>query len=116
MRTSVIALVLVACGGSSPDPQHPGGGGGSGSGSGKPGAPGDDMLDVKLELKGGVFEPDALGYPGIPRVSMKPETGAKLDASIKKQREVVAKAKDLTIKEAEVARLTTMLYNKASES
>jgi tetratricopeptide (TPR) repeat protein len=112
----VFALCLVACGGSSPDPQHPGGGG-SGSGSGKPGAPGDDMLDVKIDITGGSFEPDALGYPGIPRVQgVKQETGAKLDASIKKQRDAVGKAKDLTMKEAEVARLTTMLYMKASES
>jgi tetratricopeptide (TPR) repeat protein len=104
---------IVACGGSSPGPQSPTGGG-SGSTT-KPGAPGDDMLEVKADIKGGSFEPDALGYPGIPRVQLKPATGAALDAQIKKQREAIAKAKDLILKEAEVAKLTTMLYNKAGD-
>src|SRR5262249_20265945 len=95
----------------------------SGKGSGttsRPVGPGDTAFEVpNIEVKGFVFEPEALGRPGMPLAEPKgqkvPLTGAKLDAQIKKQREAIAKAKDQVQKEANAALLATSLYHKSKE-
>jgi len=114
MRNSVAFLVagLVACGGSTKGPEGPGGGGGAGSGSGaKTQGPGDVSFDVQSqEIKGLVFEPDALGSPGMPLVEAKKKT------TLDKQRATFDKTKDPVQKEAQGAILATMLYMKAKDA
>lgn len=103
----VSLLILGACGGA----QSTGTGGGSGSGSGaKPAAAGDAVFDVPaIDVKGLVFEPEALGRPGMPLVDAKKKT------TIDKQRGVFAGAKDPVQKEAHAAILATLLYQKSKD-
>src|SRR5688500_5833299 len=62
---------LVACGGPTKDPEGPTGGGGGGGGT-KPLGPGDVAFEIPpIEVKGLVFEPEALGRPGMPLVAAK---------------------------------------------
>ena len=121
MRTSfAIAFVaLAACGGAqTTGTQSPGGG--SGSGSAKPGAPGDDMLEIAVDVKGVQLEPEALGRPGVVKVDPKgqkaPPTDKKLDAQIAKQRDAMTKAKDPVEKQAYAALLATSLWRKSNEA
>lgn len=99
------ASLGVACGGAqTPEPS----GGGAGAGSGKPAAAGDVSFDVPaIEIKGIVFEPEALGRPGMPLVEPKRKT------TIDKQRTTFAKTKDPVQKQAHAAILATLLYQKA---
>ncbi len=68
--------------------------------------------DVSFELpvtviKGAVFEPEALGHPGMPLVD--PKKPIPLD----KQRALVVSAKDPVLKQAQAAILATMLYRQS---
>jgi len=124
MRTSLafVLFSLVACGGAAPkETTTPGGGAGSAGGPAKPTAAGDVSFEIpNIEIKGVAFEPQALGTPGMPlaepKGQSKPLTGAKMDAQIIKQREVVAKTKDPVQKQAQAALLATMLYHKSKET
>lgn len=102
--------LLVACGGTQDKGTTPTGGGASGGGGGKPAAAGDVSFDVTgIEVKGVVFEPEALGRPGMPLVE------AKKKVTIEKQRQVFTSTKDPVQKEAQAAILATLLYQKAKE-
>lgn len=125
MRSSLAIVVfgLVACGGAPKGPESPaGGGGGSASTTAaKPTAAGDVSFEIPgIEIKGLAFVPEALGTPGMPlaepKGQAKPLTGAKMDAQIIKQRQVVAKTKDSVQKQAQAALLATMLYHKSKET
>jgi len=106
---SLFLGALVACGGAQTTDTTPGGGGGSG-GPAKPAAAGDVSFDVPtIEIKGVVFEPLALGRPGMPLVDAKKKT------TIEKQRTTFANTKDPVQKEAHAAILATLLYQKAKE-
>lgn len=109
LRIVVVSqLALAACGGSQgAGPEAPGGAAGGGAAA-KPAAAGDVAIDVPTqEIKGVVFEPEALGRPGMPLVAPKRPT------TIEKQRTVVAATKDPVQREAHAAILATLLYEKA---
>jgi tetratricopeptide (TPR) repeat protein len=124
MRSSLAYVLfgLVACGGGTKEATTTPTGGGAGSAAAaKPTAAGDVSFDVPgIEIKGVSFEPQALGTPGMPlaepKGQAKPLTGAKMDAQITKQRDVVTKTKDPVQKQAQAALLATMLYHKSKES
>jgi len=106
---SMLLGALVACGGAQTPDTTPAGGGGSG-GPAKPAAAGDVSFDVPaIEIKGVIFEPLALGRPGMPLVDAKKKT------TIEKQRTTFANTKDPVQKEAHAAILATLLYQKAKE-
>src|SRR5688572_29488139 len=95
---------LVACGGAQTTDTTPGGGAGS-AGAAKPAAAGDVSFDgPTIEIKGVVFEPLALGRPGMPLVDAKKKT------TLDKQRTTSANTKDPVQKEAHAAILATLLY------
>jgi tetratricopeptide (TPR) repeat protein len=84
--------------------------GGSG-GTTKPGSPGDVSFEVPgIEIKGILFEPEALGSPGMPLVDAKHPT------TIEKQKALVEKTKDPVQREAQAAILATMLYRKSKDA
>lgn len=112
MRTSLAFVIagLVACGGPSKGPEDPSGAGGGG-GASKPSGPGDVSFEVPpIEVKGLMFEPEALGSPGMPLVESKRRT------TIEKQRALLDKTKDAVQKQAHAAILATMLYQKAKDA
>src|SRR6478735_2121234 len=79
MRNSLAFLVvggLVACGGSSKGPESPAGGGATGGGATPAKAsPGDVSFEVPVfDVKGVMFEPEALGSPGMPLAEAKKKT------------------------------------------
>src|SRR5512147_651485 len=117
MRKSLAFVVvgLVACGGSTKGPEGPAGGGaGGGGGATKPSGPGDVSFEVPvMELKGLVFEPEALGRPGMPLAESKKKT------TLDKQRQAYDKAskgKDVVMRQAQAAILATMLYQDAKKA
>ena len=65
-----LLLAVLACGGPQDDAKTTTpGGGGSGSGSAKATVLGDYTFEIpKTDIKGVVFEPEALGRPGMPLV------------------------------------------------
>jgi tetratricopeptide (TPR) repeat protein len=68
-------------------------------------ASGDVSFEIPaLEIKGVVYEPEALGRPGMPLVQAKRKT------TIDKQRSLVQTTKDPVQKQAQAAVLATMLY------
>jgi tetratricopeptide (TPR) repeat protein len=86
----------------------PGTGSGSGSAGAKTSATGDVSFDVPaLDVKGVIFEPQAIYAPAMMLYSSKRPT------TIDKQRDVVAKTKDAVQKEAQAAVLASMLYDKS---
>jgi hypothetical protein len=105
MRITVLVLaasLVVACGGASEegpkstDPTKPGA---------KKTTPGDVSFEVPpIEVKGVVFEPEALGRPGMSLVEAKKKT------TLDKQRQLFVSTKDPVQKEAQAAVLATMLY------
>ncbi len=108
-RLPFLLCALVACGGT-PDQKTTPTGGGTGSGGGKPAAAGDVTFDVgPIDVKGVVFEPEALGRPGMPLVE------AKKKVTIEKQRTVFTSTKDPVQKEAQAAILATLLYQKSKD-
>jgi len=108
-RLPFLLCALVACGGT-PDQKTTPTGGGTGSGGGKPAAAGDVTFDVgPIDVKGVVFEPEALGRPGMPLVE------AKKKVTIEKQRTVFTSTKDPVQKEAQAAILATLLFHGSYE-
>src|SRR5690349_4870803 len=89
---------LVACGGAPKGAEGPSGSGG-GSGTNKPAGPGDVSFEITppIEVKGLVFEPEALGRPGMPLVA------AKKKLTLDKQRALLEKTKDPVLKQAHAA-------------
>ncbi len=109
-RLSFLLCALVACGGTPEKSTTPTGGGAGGGGPAKPAAAGDVSFDVPgIEIKGLVFEPEALGRPGMPLVE------AKKKVTIEKQRTVFTGTKDPVQKEAQAAILATLLYQKSKD-
>jgi tetratricopeptide (TPR) repeat protein len=99
----------AGCGGGAAEGPKPTGGG-TGGGA-KPMAAGDVAFEVPpIEIKGVMFEPEALGRPGMPLVEAKKKT------TIEKQRTVFANTKDPVQKEAQAAILATMLYQKSKDT
>jgi hypothetical protein len=113
MRSSLALLLCgaFACGpmaGHETTPTGGGSGSGSGSGSGKAAAPGDVTFDVpSIDIKGVIFEPQAIYAPAMMLIE------AKKKVTLEKQRDVYAKTKDATQKQAQAAVLATMLYDKS---
>ena len=111
-RSLLLSLlsVAVACGGggaASDGSTTPGGGGGGGGGS-KPAQAGDVSIEVPgFQIKGKVFEPQALGRPGIPTSPPKKKT------TIEAQRKLVASTKDPVVKQAHAVGLASMIYMEA---
>ncbi len=109
-RLSFLLCALVACGGTPKETTTPTGSGAGGGDSTKPAAAGDVSFDVAgIEIKGLVFEPEALGRPGMPLVE------AKKKVTIEKQRTVFSGTKDPVQKEAQAAILATLLYQKSKD-
>jgi tetratricopeptide (TPR) repeat protein len=114
MRKSLAFVVvsLVACGGSTKGPESPTGGGGGG-GTAKPTGPGDVSFDVgPIKVEGLLFEPEALGSPGMPLAYPKKKT------TTDKQRQAydkAAKGKDVVVRQAQAAVLATLLYDDAKK-
>jgi hypothetical protein len=101
-------MILGACGGAQSTGTDTGGAG-TGNAA-KPAAAGDAVFDIPtIEVRGLVFEPEALGRPGMPLVDAKKKT------TIEKQRQVFASAKDPVQKEAHAAILATLLYQKSKD-
>ena len=103
----LIALTAACGGGATEGPKTP-----TGAGSGaKPTAVGDVTFEVPgIEIKGVMFEPEALGRPGMPLVD------AKRPTTIDKQRAIVIGTKDAVTREAQAAIFATMLYRKSKET
>lgn len=73
--------------------------------------PGDVAFDLNpIKIEGLVFEPEALGRPGMPLVESKKKT------TVEKQRQVFEKTKDPVQKQAQAAVLATMLYQQAKNA
>lgn len=111
MRCLLPFLISVAAcgggGGAASDGTTPGGGGGGGS---KPAQAGDVSLEIPtIQIKGMVFEPQALGRPGIPTSPPKKKT------TIEKQRALVASTKDPVVKQAHAVGLATLIYMEAKK-
>jgi hypothetical protein len=101
---------LAACAGATPASDkfvnQPGGGSGGG-GAGKA-TGGDATFDVgPTDIKGVLFQPEALGEPGMPMVT------AKKKLSLDKHRAELTKAKDPVVKQAEAEIIATMLYEQS---
>lgn len=103
----MIALTAACGGGATEGPKTT-----TGAGSGaKPNAAGDVTFEVPgIEIKGVMFEPEALGRPGMPLID------AKRVLTIDKQRQVFKDTKDPVTKEAQAAILATMLYRKSKDA
>ena len=100
--------LLIACGGAQTSTNTPTGG--AAGGGGKPAAAGDVTFDVgPVDIKGVVFEPDALDRPAMPLVEPKKKT------TIEKQRQTFASQKDPVQKQAHGAILATLLYQKSKD-
>jgi hypothetical protein len=118
-RLSFLLVTLVACGGTQGqgeeaiNPAAPAGP--SPAGPAKKTTSGDVSFELPaIEVKGVVYEPDAIGRPGMPLVEAKRKT------TLEKQRSLVQSTKDPVAKQAQAAILATMLYlesktNKAQE-
>jgi hypothetical protein len=101
-------LLLIACGGTAKDPVGPGG---SGSGSAAPAAAGDVTFELpKVEIKGVVFEPDALGRPGMPLAK-----STNRNATLVTLRKAYAAERDIVLKQAHAAVIATMLYEESKK-
>ena len=112
---SFLLVMLVACGGKPESVNQPITANGPGSAAAKPVTSSDVAFELAvIDIKGSVFEPEALGRPGMPLVD--PKKTIPLD----KQRALVQTTKDPVQKQAQAAVLATMLYresknNKAKE-
>jgi len=102
----VVSLFWLACGGTPKEgPNPPGGGGGS---AGKPAAAGDVALDIApIELKGIIFEPEALGRPGIP-APKKPD-----NRSVETLKKIFGKERNVLLKQARGIELVMALNRDA---
>ncbi|CAN5390209.1 hypothetical protein BH11MYX1_BH11MYX1_01690 [soil metagenome] len=103
----LIALTAACGGGATEGPKTTAGAGGGA----KPSAVGDVTFEVPgIEIKGVMFEPEALGRPGMPLID------AKRALTLDKQRQVFKDTKDPVTKEAQGAILATMLYRKSKDA
>lgn len=103
-----LTVVLLACGGTAKEPVAPGGGG---SGSAAAASAGDIAFDLpKIEIKGVVFEPDALGRPGMPLAQSKSR-----NATIESVRKQYNDARDVVLKQAYATVIATMLYEESKK-
>jgi len=83
-------------------------GGGGGGGSSKPAQAGDVSIDVPaFKIEGKLFEPQALGRPGIPT------SPPKKKITLAQQRTLVTNTKDPVVKQAHAVGLATMIYLEA---
>lgn len=114
-RLSFLLVTVVACGGTQEEAIKPLPLGPAPTGPAKRSASGDVSFEIPAaDIKGVVYEPEAIGRPGMPLVEAKRKT------TIEKQRAAVQSAKDPVAKQAQAAILATMLYlesktNKADE-
>ena len=93
--------LLAACGGAQTSTNTAGGP----TTGGKPAAAGDVAFDVgPTEIKGVVFQPNALDRPPMAT------TGGRKKTTLEKQRAAFQKAKDPVVKQAEASILASMLY------
>ena len=113
---SLLIVTLLACAGTQEESIKPITGLGPAPTTAKPTASGDVSFEIPVfEIKGVVFEPEAIGRPGMPLVDAKKAT------TLDKQRAQVLSTKDPVQKQAQAAVLATMLYresktnNKANE-
>ena len=110
MRNSPACLLALAfaCGGGTAE--APKTNAGAGSGTSKAAPAGDVSIEVPaIEVKGLVFEPEALGRPGQPLYEPKRKT------TIDKQRATFANTKNPVEKEAQAAILATLLYQESKK-
>ena len=110
-KTLVGLLVLaIGCGGGAAEGPQTTTAGGTGSGAKSAGA-GDASLEVTpIPISGVMFEPEALGRPGMPLVNAKRAT------TIDKQRKVFEATKEPVLRQAQAAVLATMLYLKSKDA
>jgi tetratricopeptide (TPR) repeat protein len=110
LKTFACLLLVVGCGGGAAEGTKGTGGGGGGGGS-KPSAAGDVSFEVPvIKIEGVMFEPEALGRPGMPLVD------AKNKVTIEKQRTIVTNTKDPVLRQAQAAILATLLYRKSKDA
>ncbi|MEO8701176.1 MAG: AgmX/PglI C-terminal domain-containing protein [Kofleriaceae bacterium] len=108
MKSLLCVLALAACGGPQKDTTPNGTGNGS-AGATKPNAAGDVSLELPaIPIQGIIFEPEALGRPGMPMVASK---NPKDTIDIVKKR--VASEKDPVLKQAYAAVVATMLFTRS---
>jgi tetratricopeptide (TPR) repeat protein len=106
----VVAVVtLGACAGTQPEETAaPAAPGAAPVGPSKKSMSGDVSFELPpTELKGVIYEPEALGRPGMPLID------AKRPTTIEKQRALVQTTKDPIQKQAQAAVLATMLYRES---
>ena len=110
MKSLPLLLILIACGGPPKDGTTPDGK--SAGSAAKPAAAGDVSLDIPtIEVKGIIFEPEALGRPGMPLVASKDKKAT--PETIKKK---LAAERDIVVKQAHAAVLATMLYEESKKA
>ncbi|HEY0195186.1 MAG TPA: AgmX/PglI C-terminal domain-containing protein [Kofleriaceae bacterium] len=105
-RLPVLIVTLAACAGGTQEAQKPADASGPAQGApAKKMSSGDVAFDLPVtEIKGTLYEPNALGRPGMPLVD------AKRPVPLDKQRAAVQNTKDPVQKQAQAAILATMLY------
>lgn len=104
-RLSLVLVACLGCGGTGKDGPTTPGSNAPGSGA-KPAAAGDVSLDIPpIEIKGVIFEPEALGRPGMPLYEPKNRR-----LTIPQQKVIFGNTKDPIEKQAQAAVLATMIY------
>jgi formaldehyde-activating enzyme involved in methanogenesis len=104
MKSLLLVVACLGCGGSGKDgPTTPGSNAGSAA---KPAAAGDVSLEIpNIEIKGLMFEPEALGRPGMPLYEPKNKR-----LTIAQQKVIFGNTKSAVDKQAQGAVLATMIY------
>jgi hypothetical protein len=117
---SFLLVALVACAGAQEEGPKPEAGGTTPASPAKRAASGDVSFEVPtVEVKGTVYEPDALIRPGMPLVDPKKPIpldkigGPDWQRAVAKQRAAVQSTKDPVQKQAQAAILATMLYRES---
>lgn len=104
MKSLLLVVACLGCGGAGTDgPTTPGPTTGSAA---KPAAAGDVSLEIPaVEIKGLIFEPEALGRPGMPLYEPKNRR-----LTIAQQKKIFGAARSAVEKQAQAAVLATMIY------